>query len=986
MIKFAKSLVAVALTTYLSACGSSSDEQAPAAVEPVNQAPIINLEAVTGQEKQNIEVSANVSDDGTIASYQWSQLSGSEVSLTGTDSATVSFVAPAVDSPQNLVFALTATDDQGLSSRAEVTVEITQKLISLTIDGLATDSPIANADINVQVGEQTYNTNADASGQYSIELQIDDDLTEGMVQISAQGKQAQAVAHLSSIVGTFATLRAQAGDDNVLQSTENFAVNVTNLSSAKTALMSKANAGQAILTDGKITELATSIDANRLLEIATAIKVVIDKAASNPALALPEGIDNTLELLASDEALGDYITQVKNSPEFAEAAEEMLADSNITNAHIDEAVRAYYISACNLCFGEHFEMSASDNTGRFYAYDGSHVFTFSRTNNQITLDFSAADNTQISFPYEVVNGISQQVETHTKTNSISYTAVSSDNYGAIFSERVSGVTSYPNGEFDDIPFEYENQVHATAADSVQAFELSANGGVLSLPLPSNAFDDLEKGRISADNFTLNADGTGRAENIDMALTWQLGVRDGSAHGQTELNVTLADNRQLWYSQLNQGQSVQNFGVLVEIESEFYGTNGIGKVLDDNSSFDLTKIPGVYSLDFGFSDDIFDQFWWELWPTGEAYTFSTYDSNEDGQLSDDEVLVRYGEWSVNEQGRLTITRYLFADNRAEPGCFSLRDGCYLFHSRDWQLLAQDGELMYITNTHHFDYNADGELDFISFDNRQVRKADERPVPVALPASDDYPAQLPLALKGLVAADNYLNKPLYAVASDYYEGETAQDKVTELTFKSDNTYQWLIDQSDTEMGEYQVFADKSIAMVNTSVSVRDHSQFGFLLADDEITLAARQDETMVIFSDQTSAQAYAENIVARVPVASFTSLVGKQLVLIDYEEDIGADPTYFSVVDDTSIAFYSDSSYSQIAETAAIVTNQDGSITLDGNKLFISLDRGTFGEIVTDEGGDDSDNGRIDLHTNYFVDDVEVAERLVSNLNQLDIYHQ
>ncbi|REL27727.1 hypothetical protein DXX93_14950 [Thalassotalea euphylliae] len=979
MIKLSKSLVAVALSSYLSACGSSSDDDASAVVEPANQAPIISLEAVTGQEKQPIEVSANVSDDGTIASYQWSQVSGSEVALSGADSTTISFTAPAVDSPQDLIFALTATDDQGLSSRAEVTVAITQHLISLTIDGIATDSPIANADINVQVGEQTFSTNADAVGQYSIELQVDDDLTKGMVQINAQGKEAQAVAHLSSIVGTFEALSVQAGDDNILQSTENFAVNVTNLSTAKVALMSKANGGQAILTNGKIAELASSLDANRLLEVATAIKVVIDKAANNPDLALPEGIDNTLALLASDSALSDYITQVKDSAEFAEAAEEMLADSNITNANINEAVKAYYISACNSCSGEYFEMSATDNTGKFYDPEGSHTVTFNHANNQLLLDFSAADRTQISFPVEVVNGVSQQVEAHRKTDNISYTVVSSDNYGVIFTKRVSGITTYPNGEFDDIPFEYEDQVSATPADRIQAINLTSEGGVFSLPLPSIPFEDREKGYIYADNFTLNDDGTGHAENIDMDLTWQLGVRAGSAHGQTELNITLADNRQLWYSQLNQGQSVQSFGVLVETESESepqsYGTAGIGKLLDDNSKFDLAKVPGIYALNFG--NDGIDQFWWELWPTGEAYTFSTRDRNEDGQLSADEVGVQYGEWRINEQGRLSITRYLFADNRTEPGCFSLSHGCYFFHNRDWQLLAQDEQLIYITNTHHFDRDADGEFEYISFDNRKVRKADERPVLVQLPESSYYPAMPPMALTGLLAVDNYLNKPLYAVDSDYYDGQT--EYVTQLTFKSDNSYQWIYDEENTEIGEYQVFADQSIAMVNTSVSVRDHSQFGFLLADDEVTLAARQDETEVIFSEQTAAQTYADNIGARLPAAPFSSLFGKQLVLIDYE-DGAIEPTYFSMVDDTSIVFYSDSSFDQVALTTAIVTNQDGSISLDGNKLFIALASSAFGVIATDEG----DGRRV--HLTYFMDDVDAAKRLVSNLNQLGIYHQ
>jgi hypothetical protein len=67
---------------------------------------------------------AAADSDGTIASLAWTQTAGPAVTLTGADTATPSFTAPAVDDETNLVFRLTATDDDGATDSDQVGVVV----------------------------------------------------------------------------------------------------------------------------------------------------------------------------------------------------------------------------------------------------------------------------------------------------------------------------------------------------------------------------------------------------------------------------------------------------------------------------------------------------------------------------------------------------------------------------------------------------------------------------------------------------------------------------------------------------------------------------------------------------------------------------------------------------------------------------------------------------------------------------------------------
>ena len=77
-------------------------------------------------EGASVTLSGSGSDmDGSIASYNWSQVSGPSVTLTAGDAGTVTFTAPAVEASTQLVFELRVNDDGGAASPADaVTVTV----------------------------------------------------------------------------------------------------------------------------------------------------------------------------------------------------------------------------------------------------------------------------------------------------------------------------------------------------------------------------------------------------------------------------------------------------------------------------------------------------------------------------------------------------------------------------------------------------------------------------------------------------------------------------------------------------------------------------------------------------------------------------------------------------------------------------------------------------------------------------------------------
>ncbi len=117
-------LVAAGFVVVLFGCGGSGTN--PPANGAVNVAPLVDAggdQSVSSA--QSVSLAGSGSDaDGSIVSWQWSQLAGSSVTLSGATSASATFTAPTVTVSEVLSFQLTVTDDDGASASDSVSVTV----------------------------------------------------------------------------------------------------------------------------------------------------------------------------------------------------------------------------------------------------------------------------------------------------------------------------------------------------------------------------------------------------------------------------------------------------------------------------------------------------------------------------------------------------------------------------------------------------------------------------------------------------------------------------------------------------------------------------------------------------------------------------------------------------------------------------------------------------------------------------------------------
>lgn len=128
---------------------SHSDTVVVTVLDVPNQLPTVNAGADQAADERSTVTLTGVAndDDGSIATYSWTQLTGNSVTLTDAQSASASFIAPSVDSDEVLTFELQVTDNEGATANDTV---------AITVVALPNQSPVADAGVDQNVDEERF--------------------------------------------------------------------------------------------------------------------------------------------------------------------------------------------------------------------------------------------------------------------------------------------------------------------------------------------------------------------------------------------------------------------------------------------------------------------------------------------------------------------------------------------------------------------------------------------------------------------------------------------------------------------------------------------------------------------------------------------------------------------------------------------------------------------------------------------------------------
>ena len=107
-------------TSLLAACGN-------------DDAPVVNAgEDGTTSAGKVVTLTGTSDDTDTLESVSWKQTGGPDVTLSGADSDTATFIAPSVDSDTDLTFVFEGTDAKGKTATAETTITVSPAALGFT--------------------------------------------------------------------------------------------------------------------------------------------------------------------------------------------------------------------------------------------------------------------------------------------------------------------------------------------------------------------------------------------------------------------------------------------------------------------------------------------------------------------------------------------------------------------------------------------------------------------------------------------------------------------------------------------------------------------------------------------------------------------------------------------------------------------------------------------------------------------------------------
>lgn len=471
--------------------------------------------------------------------------------------------------------------------------------VAVTLTGTVTDAPIANAVVTATVGGETFTANADANGNYSLPIQIDAGNVGAFVTLNARGVGDQSYVEFISLAGSFQALLTAAGDDATLSSSENFATQITNVSTAEAVFLQQANGGQPIDTDSALQTLGVQINAQDVLDLAAAIKLVVDYPTD---YSMPSGQTSILALASDATARQSFINAVyQQDPNAFAAAQLAIAQDPALAQPVDPTALSSFTTAlmstdAGFTFNYtgrilHFDLNP-DGTGFAQSETFDEQFTWQLDGSTLRVLYSTPVET-VSYDTEVCNGDSRQVEAHYVSEGVSVTFLNS---------RTVTITTVSDVTYADCPSLEPRVDTETVARTILTpdFLLPVDAAELAGNTQTIYVYDAAQEAVVADIADLNADGTGTTRLLGLSFTWAVDAELGKL-----VQVEFSDGSSAEYGVFSDVDDIVSdiYWDIHTSSGKVYTGAGASVFADPESAVDLTAeaVPGRY-YQFGIGEE------------------------------------------------------------------------------------------------------------------------------------------------------------------------------------------------------------------------------------------------------------------------------------------------------------------------------------------------------------------------------------------------
>ncbi|WP_305422972.1 S41 family peptidase [Photobacterium leiognathi] len=258
---------------------------------------------------------------------------------------------------------------------------ITPVTENFTLQGIITDSPISNADITLHIlgSERTLTSKANTDGHYLMDVILDDDESP-VIYLEAVGHNTQNKARLIKMIGDIKQIKEE--------NKEIPSFNVTNLTTAEYALAKYNNNNENFDSYITYNKSVDRINDTELIQLATIIKLIIDKPDDPIHLDIDDEIIDTLELVTNKEKRDNYLYNTINTKQFTETKDEILKDEKLIKNKLSLKVGEYKLITNT---PQSLTLSISENVGTITNADSTIKDSFSLTERSKEIIFTSTE-------------------------------------------------------------------------------------------------------------------------------------------------------------------------------------------------------------------------------------------------------------------------------------------------------------------------------------------------------------------------------------------------------------------------------------------------------------------------------------------------------------------------------------------------------------------------------------------------------------------